>query len=73
MTSSKTNVKFKKGDYTCQLGQEYLSLVYDVLVLFMFSLMADWTRVSYKTVLQIDFVGVSSKPCLLPFLVTDRF
>ena len=28
-----------------QKGHEYLSLVYDVVVLFMFSLIADWTRV----------------------------
>ena len=30
-----------KREVTCQFGQEYLSLVHDVLVLFMFFLMAD--------------------------------
>ena len=42
MTSNKTQVEFKKGGYI-QFGQEYLSLVHDVLVLFMFFLMADLT------------------------------
>ena len=38
MTSNKTQVEFKS-----HFGQEYLSLVHDVLVLFMFFLMADLT------------------------------
>ena len=41
MTSNKT--QSSKRDVTCQFGQEYLSLVHDVLVLFMFFLMADLT------------------------------
>ena len=45
MTSNKTQVELKKKKVTCQFGQEYLSLVHDVLVLFMFVLMADLTRV----------------------------
>ena len=35
--------RVKKKDVTCQFGQEYLSLVHDVLVLLMFFLMADLT------------------------------
>ena len=48
---------------------EYLSLVHDVLVPFMFFLMADLSW--FSTMLQIDFAGVGgvfSKPCILPFL-----
>ena len=41
MTSNKTQSSIR--DVTCQFDQEYLSLVYDVLVLFMFFLMADLT------------------------------
>ena len=40
----KIQVEFK-NEVTCQFGQEYPSLVHDVVVLFMFFLMADWTRV----------------------------
>ena len=47
MTSNKTQVG-SKGEVTCQFGQENLSLVHDVLVLFMFTLMADSTRVGSK-------------------------
>ena len=43
MTSNKTQIEFKKGRYI--IGQKYISLVHDVLVLFMFFLMADLTRV----------------------------
>ena len=43
MTSNKTQVEFNKKEVTCQFGQEYLSLVHDVLVLFMLFLMADLT------------------------------
>ena len=39
MTSNKT--QSSKREVTCQFGQEYLSLAHDVLVLFMFFLMAD--------------------------------
>ena len=46
MTSSKT--QSSKREVTCQFGKEYLSLVHDVQVPFMFSLIADWTRVGYK-------------------------
>ena len=42
MTSNKTQVEFRR-DVTCQFGHEYLSLVHDVQVLFMFFLMADLT------------------------------
>ena len=42
MTSNKMQVKFK-SEVSCQFGQEYLSLVHDVLVLFMFFLMAHLT------------------------------
>ena len=44
MTSTKAQVEFKKG-FTGQFGQEYCSQVHEVLVLLVFSLMADWTRV----------------------------
>ena len=47
MTSNKTQVGLKR-EVTCQFGQEYLSLVHDVLVLFMFFLMADLTCVGSK-------------------------
>ena len=40
MTRNKTQVLFKK-EVTCQFEQEYLSLVHDVLVMFMFFLMSD--------------------------------
>ena len=42
MTSNKTQVEFKKGG-CMPIVQEYLSLVHDVLVQFMFFLMADLT------------------------------
>ena len=42
MTSNKTQESSKR-EVTCQFGQEYLSLVHDVLLLFMFFLMADLT------------------------------
>ena len=41
ITSNKT--QSSKREVTIQFGQEYLSLVHDVLVLFMFFLMADLT------------------------------
>ena len=41
MTSNKT--QSSKKEVTCQFGQDYLNLVQDVLVLFMFFLMADLT------------------------------
>ena len=47
MTSNKTQIEFRKGGYM-PIGHEYLSLVHDVLVLFMFFLMADLTRVGSK-------------------------
>ena len=46
MTSNKTHSS--EREVTCQCGQEYLNLVHDVLVLFMFFLMADLTRVGSK-------------------------
>ena len=39
---------FNFSPSSCQFGQEYLSLVHDVLVLFMFFLMDDLTRVGSK-------------------------
>ena len=42
MTSNKTQVEFKKGRYML-IWTEVFSLVHDVLVLFMFFLMADLT------------------------------
>ena len=50
MTSNTAQVEFKR-EMEYQIGQKYLSLVYDVhdvLVLFMFSLTADWTIVGSK-------------------------
>ena len=35
--------RVKKMEVLCQFGQEYLSVVHDMLVLFMFFLMADLT------------------------------
>ena len=35
--------RVQKREVTCQFGQEYLSVVHDVLVLFMFFLIADLT------------------------------
>ena len=63
MTSKKTQVEFKKG------GQEYLSLVHDVLMLF-FS--PCWlTRPEFALNCVTDrYARVFSKHCLLPFLVT---
>ena len=43
MTSNKKRRQSSKREVTCQFRQEYLSLVHDVLVLFMFFLMADLT------------------------------
>ena len=45
MTSNKTQKEFKKGGYMPIWTGKYLSLVHDVLVLFMFFLMADLTSV----------------------------
>ena len=42
MTRTKHRYSSKR-EVTCQFGQEYLSLVHDVLALFMFFLMADLT------------------------------
>ena len=42
MTSNITQVEFKK-EGCMPIGQEYLSLVHDMLVFFMFFLMADLT------------------------------
>ena len=45
MTSNKTG--FKKGN-DLSFGQKYLSWVHDMVALFMFTLIADWTRVGSK-------------------------
>ena len=41
--------RVQKGKLECQFGQEYLSLVHGVLVLFMLFLMADLTALNYVT------------------------
>ena len=45
LTRNKTEIVSKR-EVTCQFGHEYLSLVHDVLALFMFSLITDWTSVA---------------------------
>ena len=46
--------------------------MHDVLVLFMFLLMADLIRVGSKLCYRQILRGVFSKPCLLPFLVQSK-
>ena len=57
MTSNKTQVEFKKIGYL-PIWKEYLSLVHDVLVLFMFFLMADF-KLCYRQILRGYLVSLA--------------
>ena len=59
---------WRMGGYMPIWTEIFLTCAWCAILLFMFPVKADWTRVNSK-VLQIDFAKVSSKLCLLSFLV----